>query len=113
MGVVSLCYPHHTAECHNSHKLVSSLLAFYKYSSFYLVCCLYRNIGCTDKNTVRDCLLEKSSEELAEAIPWIQYPSWGAMDLVVPPTKDLFIGPVLINDGKFYMEWLVGRLVCC
>jgi len=60
-------------------------------------CC--RNYGCSDQGSVRDCLRGKNATELIDGIPWIQYPSWGAHDLINIPSKDSFIGAVLVTDG--------------
>lgn len=36
---------------------------------------------------------------LTQAIPWQEYPSWAADDLVDLPVKGVFVGPVAVVDG--------------
>ncbi|XP_051919900.1 para-nitrobenzyl esterase isoform X1 [Hippocampus zosterae] len=54
-----------------------------------------KNTGCKDIA----CLRHLSVKEILQAIPWQQYPSWAADDLVNLPTKGLFCGPVAVVDG--------------
>ena len=63
-----------------------------------MLSCSGRNYGC-EGESVRECLLSKTSRELVDGIPWVQYPTWNAMTLLDMPVKDLGIGAVLINDG--------------
>uniref|UniRef100_A0A672FW53 Carboxylic ester hydrolase n=2 Tax=Salarias fasciatus TaxID=181472 RepID=A0A672FW53_SALFA len=51
--------------------------------------------GCKDAA----CLRKLSVEKVLQAIPWKEYPYWGADDLLDLPTKGLFIGPVVAVDG--------------
>ena len=68
----------------------------------FLYCC--RNVGCRGADNVRTCLLSKSASELVDAVPWIQYPSWLASDLKLPPSKDVHVGGVLVNDGVYVTQ---------
>lgn len=34
-----------------------------------------------------------------QAIPWQEYPSWGALDLFDLPTPGRFVGPIVVVDG--------------
>ncbi|XP_055788561.1 para-nitrobenzyl esterase [Salvelinus fontinalis] len=51
--------------------------------------------GCNDLA----CLRKLSTTLILRAIPWKEYPSWGADDLMDLPTKDSFVGPVAVVDG--------------
>lgn len=41
----------------------------------------------------------KPSGSVFQAIPWQEYPSWGADDLLDLPVKGRFVGPVAVVDG--------------
>lgn len=45
------------------------------------------------------CLRHLSVKEVLQAVPWQEYPSWAAEDIVDLPTKGRFIGPVAVVDG--------------
>ncbi|KAL1006979.1 hypothetical protein UPYG_G00080110 [Umbra pygmaea] len=45
------------------------------------------------------CLRKLSISQILRAIPWQEYPSWAADDLVDLPTKNQFVGPVAVVDG--------------
>ncbi|XP_037102736.1 para-nitrobenzyl esterase isoform X2 [Syngnathus acus] len=53
------------------------------------------NTGCKDIL----CLRNLSINQILQAIPWQQYPSWAADKLVDLPTRGLFFGPVAVVDG--------------
>uniref|UniRef100_A0A671U5G2 Carboxylic ester hydrolase n=1 Tax=Sparus aurata TaxID=8175 RepID=A0A671U5G2_SPAAU len=54
-----------------------------------------KKTGCKDLN----CLRRLSIRQVLLAIPWQEYPSWAADDLVDLPVKGRFIGPVAVVDG--------------
>lgn len=45
------------------------------------------------------CLRKLSTRQILQAIPWKEYPSWAADDLLDLPTKGRFVGPVAVVDG--------------
>ncbi|XP_056134698.1 para-nitrobenzyl esterase [Lampris incognitus] len=45
------------------------------------------------------CLRSLSTKHILQAIPWTEYPSWAAHDLIDLPTRGRFIGPVAVVDG--------------
>ncbi|XP_023134994.2 para-nitrobenzyl esterase [Amphiprion ocellaris] len=45
------------------------------------------------------CLRRLSVKQVLQAVPWQEYPSWAADELVDLPTKGHFIGPVAVVDG--------------
>ncbi|KAJ7985693.1 hypothetical protein DPEC_G00343100 [Dallia pectoralis] len=45
------------------------------------------------------CLRKLSINQILQAIPWLDYPSWAADDLVDLPTPGRFVGPVAVVDG--------------
>lgn len=53
---------------------------------------------------MRSCLLSKSSEDLVNGVPWIQYPSWLSTELKTPPSKKVFVGGVMVNDGVYITQ---------
>ncbi|XP_014674266.1 PREDICTED: uncharacterized protein LOC106814464 [Priapulus caudatus] len=46
-----------------------------------------------------ECLYGKSATEVNTATPLTEYPSWGADDLLDLPTKNVFIGAIIVVDG--------------
>ncbi|XP_074513586.1 para-nitrobenzyl esterase [Sebastes fasciatus] len=54
-----------------------------------------KKTGCRD----RSCLRRLSIRQVLQAIPWQEYPSWAADDLVELPVRGLFVGPVAVVDG--------------
>uniref|UniRef100_A0A3Q4AEK5 Carboxylic ester hydrolase n=1 Tax=Mola mola TaxID=94237 RepID=A0A3Q4AEK5_MOLML len=54
-----------------------------------------RRTGCRD----RSCLTQLSVSQVLQAIPWKEYPSWAADDLMDLPFRGRFIGPVAVVDG--------------
>lgn len=54
-----------------------------------------RRTGCKDAL----CLRRLNIAQVLQAIPWQQYPSWAADDLVDLPVKGVFVGPVAVIDG--------------
>ncbi|XP_061671612.1 para-nitrobenzyl esterase isoform X2 [Syngnathoides biaculeatus] len=54
-----------------------------------------KNTGCKDL----PCLRSLSIKQILQAIPWQQYPSWGADELTDLPTRGHFCGPVAVVDG--------------
>ncbi|XP_019899690.1 para-nitrobenzyl esterase isoform X1 [Esox lucius] len=45
------------------------------------------------------CLRKLSISQILRAIPWLEYPSWAADDLLDLPTIGRFVGPVAVVDG--------------
>ncbi|XP_061526535.1 para-nitrobenzyl esterase isoform X1 [Phycodurus eques] len=54
-----------------------------------------KNTGCKDLS----CLRSLSIKQILQAVPWQQYPSWGADELTDLPTRGHFCGPVAVVDG--------------
>ncbi|XP_061885604.1 para-nitrobenzyl esterase [Entelurus aequoreus] len=54
-----------------------------------------KNTGCKDLL----CLRQLPIKQILQAIPWQEYPSWAADDLVDLPTLGHFCGPVAVVDG--------------
>lgn len=68
-----------------------------------------KKTGCSDLA----CLRKLSTSQILKAIPWREYPSWGADDLLDLPTKGMFVGPVAVVDGHVvhdppYETWEKG-----
>ncbi|XP_008302364.1 liver carboxylesterase 1, partial [Stegastes partitus] len=59
------------------------------------------NLVFLNKTTCKDvaCLRRLSVRQVLQAIPWQDYPSWAADELVDIPTKGQRIGPVAVVDG--------------
>ncbi|XP_075871368.1 para-nitrobenzyl esterase isoform X3 [Nelusetta ayraudi] len=45
------------------------------------------------------CLRSLSIQQVLQAIPWEEYPSWGSVDLFDLPTPGRFVGPIAVVDG--------------
>ncbi|XP_047219481.1 para-nitrobenzyl esterase isoform X2 [Girardinichthys multiradiatus] len=58
-----------------------------------------KKTGCKDLA----CLRGLSMRHVLQAIPWEEYPSWGANDLTDLPTRGRFIGPVAVVD-RYVLE---------
>ncbi|MED6247677.1 hypothetical protein ATANTOWER_012554 [Ataeniobius toweri] len=58
-----------------------------------------KKTGCKDLA----CLRGLSMRQVLQAIPWEEYPSWGANDLTDLPTRGRFIGPVAVVD-RYVLE---------
>ncbi|XP_030271352.1 uncharacterized protein LOC115580822 isoform X1 [Sparus aurata] len=54
-----------------------------------------KKTGCEDLS----CLRRLSITQVLQAIPWQEYPSWAADDLIDLPIKGRFVGPVVVVDG--------------
>lgn len=58
------------------------------------------NLVFLNKTGCRDaaCLRKLSASQVLKAIPWQEYPSWAADDVVDLPTKGVFVGPLVSVD---------------
>ncbi|XP_076846563.1 para-nitrobenzyl esterase [Brachyhypopomus gauderio] len=54
-----------------------------------------KKTGCSDVV----CLRKLNIEQILQAIPWEEYPSWAASDMTDIPVKGEFYGPVAVVDG--------------
>ncbi|XP_029354988.1 uncharacterized protein LOC115041580 [Echeneis naucrates] len=54
-----------------------------------------KKTGCKDLG----CLRRLSIQQVLQAVPWQEYPSWAADEMMDLPTRGHFIGPVAVVDG--------------